>query len=73
MSLSKKILVLFALLVCGALCAGVESDPKETVKRYRKAAEQGDAKVQYNLGVRYQNGIGVEKDPQEAEKCWRVF
>ena len=28
----------------------------------KKAAQQGDADAQYNLGVMYHNGDGVEKD-----------
>ena len=35
------------------------------------AAEQGDAKVQYNLGVCYENGTGVEQDWHKAVKWWR--
>ena len=31
-------------------------------KRYRKAAEQGDAGAQYNLGFMYFNGSGVPQD-----------
>ena len=37
----------------------------------RKAAEQGDAKAQYNLGIAYYNGEGVAKDQVEAVKWWR--
>jgi len=38
---------------------------------YRTAAEQGDAKAQYNLGMCYYNGEGVVKDQTEAVKWWR--
>jgi hypothetical protein len=36
------------------------------VKWYRKAADQGDAKAQCNLGVSYRYGYGVAKDEVEA-------
>lgn len=47
---------------------GVEKDPAEAVKWFRKSAEQGDFRAQYDLGDSYQNGIGVEKDPAKAVK-----
>ena len=40
------------------------------MKWYRKAAEQGNAKAQYNLGWMYANGLGVAKDEVEAYKWW---
>ena len=33
---------------------------------YHKAAEQGDVRVLYTLGVCYENGIGMEKDEVKA-------
>ncbi len=36
------------------------------MKWYRKAAEQGDADAQYNLGVMYMGGGGVPKNNIEA-------
>ena len=36
-----------------------------------KAAEQGDADAQQNMGVCYELGIGVKKDKQEAVKWYR--
>ena len=36
----------------------------------RKAAEQGQADAQTNLGVMYYNGEGVVKNAQEAVKWW---
>ena len=38
---------------------GVPQDDTEAVKWYRKAAEQGHAEAQNNLGVMYLNGRGV--------------
>jgi len=41
------------------------------VKWYRKAAEQGDAQSQHNLGVMYAIGQGVPEDDAEAVKWFR--
>ncbi len=43
----------------------------DTISDYRKAAEQGDAAAQYNLGLCYCNGEGVEKNMSEAGKWYR--
>jgi TPR repeat protein len=40
----------------------VPQDYAEAVEWYREAAEQGDASGQYELGLSYQNGRGVEID-----------
>ena len=45
---------------------GVPQDYAEAVKWYRKAAEQGDAVAQYNLGVMYKKGDGVPQDYVQA-------
>ena len=37
----------------------------------RKAAEQGDARAQYNLGQKYRKGEGVPEDDEEAVKWYR--
>jgi hypothetical protein len=36
------------------------------VRWWRKAAEQGEAEAQVNLGVAYFNGDGVPKDAAES-------
>ena len=46
-------------------------DVAEAVKWYRKAAEQGHAKAQFNLGLTYYYGEGVPKDVAEAVKWYR--
>lgn len=43
----------------------------EEVKKYRQAAEQGNANAQYSLGNCYYNGQGVPKDYEEAVKWYR--
>ena len=45
---------------------GVDKDMKEAVKWYRKAAEQGEAEAQYQLGISLLNGKGTAKNPKEA-------
>jgi TPR repeat protein len=46
-------------------------DYAEAVKWFRKAAEQGNAGAQNNLGSCYQNGHGVTNDYVEALKWYR--
>ena len=41
-------------------------DEKKAVEWYEKAAAQGNAGAQYNLGVSYYNGQGVGKDEKKA-------
>jgi TPR repeat protein len=38
---------------------------------YRKAAEQGDASAQYNLGIMHDNGQGVSQDRGQAAPWYR--
>jgi serine/threonine protein kinase len=44
---------------------------KKAIKWYRKAAEQGNASAQNNLGFCYEYGEGVEQDYEEAIKWYR--
>jgi len=44
---------------------------KEYVREYRKAAEQGDASAQYNLGWAYERGRGIAEDFRESVKWYR--
>ena len=39
---------------------GVEQNHVEALTWYRKAADQGWAAAQYNLGMMYEEGLGVE-------------
>jgi TPR repeat protein len=47
---------------------GVPQDYEEAIKWYRKAADQGDASAQFNLGVSYEYGKGVPQDYVQAHK-----
>ena len=46
-------------------------DYEEAVRWYRRAAEQGFAPAQENLGLCYERGQGVQKDYAEAVKWYR--
>ena len=77
--LKSIFLLAIMLIVCQAVLAqtdkGIEyynnKDYANAVKCFQQAAEQGDPIAQYKLGVCYDNGEGVTKDPQEAVKWYR--
>ena len=48
-----------------------EENPVEASKYYLKAAKQGEASAQYNLGIYYFFGRGIEKNKEEAMKWLR--
>ncbi|MEZ8274090.1 tetratricopeptide repeat protein, partial [Vibrio splendidus] len=50
---------------------GVSQDDKEAVSWYRKAAEQGYARAQNNLGIMYDEGRGVSQGDKEAVYWYR--
>ena len=50
---------------------GKDKDYAEAVKWYRKAAEQGNASGQFNLGWMYRKGFGVAQNNTEAVKWYR--
>ncbi|MDA8015046.1 MAG: sel1 repeat family protein [Gammaproteobacteria bacterium] len=50
---------------------GVATNKQEAVRWWLKAAEQGDAVAQRQLGASYQHGVGVAKDPREAVRWFR--
>lgn len=43
---------------------------RKAAQWYHKAAEQGHTEAQYNLGVRYKKGKGVQQNPREAVRWW---
>ncbi len=51
---------------------GVPQDFAEAVKWYHKAAEQGYAAAQYNLGIMYGNGQGVPQDDAHAYMWFKL-
>jgi TPR repeat protein len=50
---------------------GVEKNPVESLKWYRKAAENGQVEAQYRLGFIYEQGRGVPVDYVESASWWR--
>ena len=46
-------------------------DDKKAAEWFRRAAQQGFARAQYNLGVLYTNGDGVPQDPSQAAQWFR--
>jgi hypothetical protein len=50
----------------------VTRDDKTAVKWYRLAAEQGYDFAQFELGVKYMNGLGVPKDDKNAVKWFKL-
>ena len=43
----------------------------QTFEDVRRAAERGDAKTKYDLGVLYEKGQGVERDDAQAVRWYR--
>jgi len=50
---------------------GVARDDAQAVSWFRKAADQGNADAQYNLGELYAQGRGVAHDEAEAIAWYR--
>ena len=50
---------------------GVAKDEVAAVSWYRKAAEQGNAQAQTNLGWMFAHGLGVSKNRAEAINWYR--
>jgi hypothetical protein len=50
----------------------VAKDPREAVKWFRLAADQGHADAQCRLGMCYRDGSGVAKNNREAVKWYRL-
>ena len=49
---------------------GVRQDYAQAVQWYRRAAEQGHAQAQNNLGVMYEQGQGVRQDSALAQEWY---
>ena len=50
---------------------GVQKNPGEAVKWFRKAADKGAAEAQFNIGFIYSKGDGVRQDMKETLKWYR--
>jgi TPR repeat protein/membrane associated rhomboid family serine protease len=51
--------------------AGTSHGDDQSVAQLREAARQGNAVAQYNLGVRYRDGVGLPQDYKEAVDWFR--
>ncbi|MGM9638687.1 MAG: tetratricopeptide repeat protein [Butyricicoccaceae bacterium] len=51
---------------------GIESDYAEAIAWFLKAAKQNEDTAQYNLGLAYSTGKGVPRDPEEANKWFKL-
>ena len=63
-------LILAALLPLIIMC-GIALAQTSDMEAIQRAADQGDAEAQFNLGVMYATGDGVPQDYQEAVKWYR--
>ena len=53
------------------LDAYLNGDYATAMREWKPLAEQGDVSAQYNLGLLYENGLGVAQDAFEAVKWYR--
>ncbi|MBR5681173.1 MAG: sel1 repeat family protein, partial [Clostridia bacterium] len=69
----SRVLLLFSIIFAAFFseCSDSTSDSGCDIKKLQKAAEQGDAEAQNDLGHCYVIGDGVEKDEKEAVKWFR--
>jgi uncharacterized protein len=49
----------------------VPTDHAKALRWYRKGTDQGHADAQFNTGLLYEYGLGVNKDPQTAIAWYR--
>ena len=68
MPLTLRGFALCPLIFGVAAALAAENDVPD---KLRRDAEQGDASAQYNLGLTYDNGIGVPQDFAEAVQWYR--
>ena len=59
------------LLLVSILILFIYSISYADINQTKKAADQGNAKAQYNLGVMYDKGTGVAQDYKEAIKWYQ--
>ena len=64
--------ILVAILFLSPCKGFGETPSQEQITEWRRAAAQGDAGAQYNLGVAYDHGEGVSQNYAEALKRYRI-
>lgn len=68
-------LVLVAMAILTGLQVGLAQDREwvwATIEEIRKAADKGDASAQYELGTRYDWGLGVPEDDERVVMWYRL-
>lgn len=68
--MSKPIACLAALLIAAPVAAR-PADAPSTVQVLERLAASGDAEATYHLGMAYQTGTGVSRDPAKALAAFR--
>jgi len=75
MKIIMAVLLLTTLIYANSFDDGLKAynngKYKEAVKWFKKAANQGNASAQTNLGFMYDNGQGVRQDYKEAVKWYK--
>ena len=51
--------------------SGIPRAKETAVEWFRKAAAQGNARAQYNLGTTYASGTGIPRSPEQAFYWYR--
>ena len=69
--MKKEILALLVVVACWGSTLQANDWKNAPISEVQKAAEQGDAMAQFNLGVMYTNGRGVAQDDKQAVAWYR--
>ena len=56
---------------CFISMVGRATGPREAIRWYRKAADQGNHDSQNLIGTLYVNGFGLPRDPEQASLWFR--
>lgn len=77
--LSALMIAIFSLSVMSAYAdnakgetAYASGDYAVALSEFKKAAEAGDMNAQYNLGVMYEHGHGVDQSDLKAEEWYQM-
>ncbi len=69
--MKKEILALLVVVACWGPTLQANDWINAPISEVQKAAEQGDAMAQFNLGVMYNTGRGVAQDYKQAVAWFR--
>ena len=71
MSAGARVRVVVSLLITAGYLALSASAAAQGIDELRRLAQQGDSNAQTMLGMKYQNGDGVQRDDAEAVRWYR--